>query len=336
MSAFKRRLLILGLAIALLLVAGTVGFTVIEGWPPFDSFYMAITTIATVGYREVHDLSHAGRIFNTALIVFGVTTLFFAINVMTQAAIELELGEVFGKRRTKRMIDKLEKHYIVCGYGRVGRNAADELVRAGATLVVVDRDPERVEQAARSGVLSMAGDATRDETLAELGVARASGLVAALATDADNLFLILSAKNLNPNLKVSARVAEEGAEQKLRRAGADTVYAPYRHAGQQLAAALVRPHVVQFLDVATQGVGPGIELEQVRVAVNCEIAGKSLRQLQVRSELGVIVLAIRKAAGEMMFNPPADATIEPGDFLVVMGEHGNLHKLETMLEGVDA
>jgi voltage-gated potassium channel len=335
MSAFTRRLLYLGLAIVLLLAIGTAGFTLIEGWPLFDSFYMTITTIATVGYREVHDLSRAGRIFNTAVIVFGVTTLFFAIGVMTQSAIELELGEVFGKRRTKRMIDKLEKHYIVCGYGRVGRSAADELSRAGAALVVVDRSPERVEQAARAGLLAMAGDATRDETLADLGVARASGLVAALATDADNLFLILSARSLNPNLKVSARVSEESAEQKLRRAGADTVYAPYRQAGQQLAAALVRPHVVQFLDVATQGVGPGIELEQVRVAPDCELAGKSLRQVQLRSELGVIVLAIRKAKGEMMFNPPADAALDPGDFLVVMGEHGNLHKLEALLEGAN-
>jgi len=333
MSAFKRRFLYLGLAIALLLGFGTAGFTLIEGWPPFDSFYMTLTTITTVGYGEMRDLSLAGRVFNCVLIVFGVTTLFFAIGVMTQSAIALELGELFGKRRTKRMIDKLQRHYIVCGYGRVGRSAASELSRAGAPLVVVDRDPERVEQATRAGILAALGDSTRDETLAELGVARAKGLVAALATDADNLFLILSAKSLNPNLKVAARVGEEGAVEKLRRAGADTVYAPYRHAGQRLAAALVRPHVVQFLDAASQGVGPDIELEQVRVSPECEFAGKSLRQVQLRSELGVIVLAIRKAAGEMTFNPPADATLEPGDFLVVMGEHGNLRQLEALLEG---
>jgi len=333
MSARNRRLFYLGLAVLLLLAIGTAGFTLIDGWPLFDSFYMTLTTIATVGYGEIHYLSRAGRIFNSFLIVFGVTTLFFAIGVMTQSVIELELGKFFGKRRSKRMIDKLEKHYIVCGLGRVGRSAAGELVSARVPLVVVDRSPEKIERAARAGMLAVQGDSTRDETLAEAGIARAAGLVAALGSDADNLFLILSARSLNPTLRVAARVAEEGAEQKLRRAGADTVFAPYYHAGRQLALSLVRPDVVQFLDTASQGVGPGIGLEQVPVAASCEFAGKSLQQVQLRRDLGVIVLAIRKTGGTMLFNPPANATLEPGDVLVVMGEHDNLRALEALLEG---
>lgn len=334
MDRLKRRLLLIVLAIAIALATGTVGFTVIEGYPPFDAFYMTLTTITTVGYREVHDLSTAGRVFNSFLIVFGVTTLFFAIGAMTQTVIEMELGEFFGKRRMKRMIDKLEKHYIVCGYGRVGRAAARELQQSGVPMVVVDRNPEKIERALGAGLLAVAGDSTRDQTLEDAGVRRAKGLVAALATDSDNLFLILSAKTLNPELVVAARVSEEDAEDKLRRAGADTIFAPYTNAGHQLALSLVRPHVVQFLDVATGNIGLDVNLEQVRVSERSELVSKSLKQIQVRRDLGVIVLAIRKARGEMIFNPPAEAVLDGGDYLVVMGEHENLRKLEAVLAGV--
>jgi voltage-gated potassium channel len=332
----KRRLLFLALLIAIVLGAGTLGFTFIAGYPPFDAFYMTLTTITTVGYREIHDLTRAGRIFNAFVIVFGVSTIFFAIGAMTQTVIELELGEFFGKRRMKRMIDKLEKHYIVCGYGRVGRAATHELQQAGVPIVVVDRNPDKVERAVREGLPELAADSTQDATLEQAGVRRAKGLIAALATDADNLFLILSAKTLNAALKVAARAAEEEAEEKLRRAGADTVFAPSTNAGHQLALSLVRPHVVQFLDVASRHVGLDVGLEQVRVAAGSELASKSLKQLQLRRDLGVIVLAIRKADGQMLFNPPAEAVLEGGDFLVVMGEHEQLRKLETLLAGAAA
>ena len=336
MDRLKRRLLWLGIAIAVVLATGTVGFTFIEGYPPFDAFYMTLTTITTVGYAEIRHLSRAGRVFNSFVIVFGVTTIFFAIGAMTQTVIEMELGEFFGKRRMKRMIDKLEKHYIVCGYGRVGRAAARELQQAGVPLVIVDRNPDKVERAAREGVPALVGDSTHDATLEELGVRRAKALIAALATDADNLFLILSAKTLNPSLRVAARVGEEEAEAKLRRAGADTVFAPYTNAGHQWALSLVRPHVVQFLDVATKTVGLDVCLEQMPVAATSELASKSLKQVQIRRDLGVIVLAIRRGDGEMVFNPPAEAVIEGGDFLIVMGEHESLRKLETLLAEVHA
>jgi voltage-gated potassium channel len=334
MEKLKRRLLYLAAAIALVLAMGTAGFILIAGYPPFDAFYMTLTTIATVGYREIHELNTAGRIFNSFVIIFGVSTMFFGIGLMTQTIVELEFSEFFGKRRTKRMIEKLEKHYIVCGYGRVGRSAAAELQRAGVPLVVVDRNPERVERAGRAGLLAVAADSTHDQTLVEVGVSRAAGLIAALATDADNLFLILSAKGLNPSLKVAARAGEEEAEQKLRRAGADTVFAPYTNAGQQLALALVRPHVVQFLGLATQSLGLDVGLEQLRVAEESEFANKSLRQVQLRRDLGIIVLAIRRAGGAMLFNPPADAVLGGGDYLVVMGERESLRKAETLLAGV--
>ncbi|HVX67273.1 MAG TPA: NAD-binding protein [Bryobacteraceae bacterium] len=336
MIRLKRRLAFLALLIAVVLAAGTLGFTFIAGYPPFDAFYMTLTTIATVGYREIHDLTTVGRIFNVFVIIVGVSTIFFAIGAMTQTVIELELGEFFGKRRMKRMIDKLEKHYIVCGYGRVGRAATRELQQAGVPIVVVDRNPEKVERATRAGLPALAADSTQDTTLEQAGVKRAKGLIAALATDADNLFLILSAKTLNPELKVAARVGEEEAEQKLRRAGADTVFAPYTNAGHHLALSLVSPHVVQFLDAATHDIGLNLCLEQMRVSAGSELASKSLKQLQLRRDLGVIVLAIRKAHGEMIFNPPAEAVLDAGDFVIAMGEHENVRKLEHMLAEVNA
>ncbi len=336
MRRYRRRFVPILIALAIAFAVGTAGFTLIEGWPLFDSFYMTLTTIATVGYREVHDLSTAGRVFNSFLIIYGVTTLFFGIGAMTQTAIEMGLGEYFDKRRVKRMIDKLDNHYIVCGFGRVGRAAARELKQDGVPVLVVDRNLEKVEKAIRSGYLAVAGDSTHDETLEGAGVRRAKGLVAALATDADNLFLILSAKTFNSDIKVAARVGEEDAEEKLRRAGADTVFAAYTHAGHQLALSLVRPHVVQFLDAATKSLGLDVGLEQVKVGPASELAGKSLKDMQLGRNLAVIVLAIRKGSGEMQFNPRAEAVVEAGDFLVVMCEHDNLRRLETMLAGVHA
>lgn len=333
MQNIRRRLALVAAAVLCLLAIGTAGFRLIEGWSLGDAFYMTLITVTTVGYREVHELSPAGRVFNSVLIVFGVSMLFFAIGVLTQSLIAVELGEILGRRRSKRMIEQLREHYIVCGFGRVGRAAAEELRRAGAPLVVVDRNPERVERAMRAGIPALNADSTRDETLREAGVERARGLIAALATDADNLFVILSAKTLNPMLNVAARVGEEEAEEKLRRAGADTVFAPYANAGHLLALSLLRPHVVRFLDVTTRNMGLEVGMEQVRVSEGSELASRSLKQVQVRRDLGVIVLAIRKASGQMVFNPPAEALIEAGDFLIVMGEHANLRRLEAMAAG---
>jgi voltage-gated potassium channel len=229
------------------------------------------------------------------------------------------------------MIDKLENHFIICGYGRVGRNAASELQRTGVPFVVVDVKPERVEKAMLAGMLAVAADATRDETLHTVGVSCARGLISALATDADNLFVILSAKNLNRQLYVATRAGEEEAEEKLRRAGANAVFAPYTTAGYRLAQAVLRPHVFQFFDVATKNMGLAVDIEQVRVPESSEFVSRSLAQTRLRSDLGVIVLAIRKSDGHMLFNPPAETVISGGDHLIVMGEPKNLRELENLM-----
>jgi voltage-gated potassium channel len=205
------------------------------------------------------------------------------------------------------------------------------LQHAGVPFVVVDSSEERVERAMLSGMLAVAADATRDETLHQVGIERARGLVAALATDADNLFVLLSAKGLNPRLFVAARAAEEGAEQKMRRAGADAVFAPYAITGHRLAQSLLRPHVVQFLDFTTKDIGEDIAIEQVRVLETSAMVSKTIGEMQLGRELGVIVMAVRRRDGQMVFNPSADTAVHGGDYLIVMGRQENLRTLENML-----
>ncbi len=330
MSRIAKRLLYILVAIGATLTIGTVGFSLIGRYSVFDAFYLTLTTMTTVGYGD--NFSHAGRVFNAFLIIVGVSTIFVAIGAMTQTIIEFELGDAINKRRNKRMIDKLKDHYIICGFGRVGRGAAAELQHAGAAFVVVDSEPDRVERAMLGGMLAVAADATRDDTLHQVGIERARGLVAALATDADNLFVLLSAKGLNPKLYVAARAAEEGAEDKMRRAGADAVFAPYSITGHRLAQSLLRPHVVQFLDFTTKDIAMDISIEQVRVSAGSEVAAKTIREMQLRRNMGVIVMAIRRHDGNMLFNPPADTTVEAGDYLIVMGKQDDLTALEGLAE----
>ena len=325
-----RRVVIVAGLLVFTLFVGTLGFHLIEGYTFFDSFYITLNTITTVG-NEQFRLSRAGRVFNAFLMLFGVAAVFFSVGALTQTIIDMELRDPLNSRRTKRMIDKLHNHFIVCGYGRVGRSAAFELQRARVPFLVIDRAEDRVERAIHSGMLAVLADSTRDESLREAGVARARGLIAALATDADNLFVILSAKNINPGLSVVTRAAEEDAEDKLRRAGADTVFAPYSIAGLRLAQALIRPHVARFLDFTTKHMGLDVAIEQVQVGLGSEFVGKTLREMQIRRDLGIIVLAIRQSSGQMVFNPPAETEITAGDFLIVMGEQPNLQNLEDRL-----
>ncbi len=328
-----RRIFLIGGVLCVTLVIGAIGFRVIEGYSWFDGFYMTLQTITTVGYEEVRPLSRAGRIFNSFLILFGVSAMFLALGAMTQSIIELELQDRYGKRRKKRMIEHLKDHFIVCGFGRVGRNASHEFQRAKVPFLVIDRNEQRVAKAENAGMLAAVADATQDDSLRAAGVLRAKGLIAALPSDAENLFIILSAKTLNPGLTIVTRASEEEAGEKLRRAGADTVLTPYTMAGRQLADALLRPHVVQFLDFARSDIGPKVTMEQVCVAPKEEFTKKPLAQLLGPRKAEVIVLAVRKREGEIIFNPAAEYEISAGDFLIVMGERPSLQKLEQILTG---
>lgn len=326
-----RRIIVIAGLLGFILIAGTAGFVLIEGYSWFDAFYMTLTTITTVGYQEIRSLSHAGRVFNSFLILFGVSAMFLAVGAMTQTIIELELQDQYGRRRTRRMISQLHDHFIVCGFGRVGRNASYEFQRAGVSFLVIDRSEQRVARAMESGMLAVVADATRDDSLREAGILRARGLIAALPSDAENLFIILSARTLNPRLTVVTRASEEEAEEKLRRAGADTVFTPYAMTGRQLADCLLRPHVVEFMDFARRNIGSSVTVEQVYVTAKGEFNKKTIGELMEQRRSGVIVLAIRKQGGETVFNPPPEFEIGAGDFLIVMGERGNLQRLEEIL-----
>jgi voltage-gated potassium channel len=330
-SRLLRRFIFIAGLLGFTLIVGTVGFRLIEGYSWFEAFYMTLTTITTVGYQEMRPLSHAGRVFNSFLILFGVTAMFLAVGAMTQTIIEIELQDRYGNRRKKRMIENLHDHFIVCGFGRVGRNACSEFQRAHAPFLVIDRNEQRVQKAAAAGMLAIVADATQDDSLRQAGVLRAGGLIAALPSDAENLFIILSAKTLNPTLTIVTRVSEEEAGEKLRRAGADTVLTPYTMAGRQLADALLRPHVVEFLDFTRSNIGSKITMEQVCVASKGAPTSQSLGMLSELRKSGVIVLAIRTKGGETIFNPPAEVEISAGDFLIVMGERSSLQKLEQIL-----
>ncbi len=314
---------------------GTVGFVTIEKYPWFDAFYMSVITITTVGYSEIRPLSMAGRIFNSFLLLFGVSIMFFAVGAITQSVIEIQFNDVFQKRRTRKMIDQLRDHYILCGFGRVGRGAAAELLRTAVPFIVVDNNADRVERAMRAGMLAVLADVSQDENLIDVGIRRARGLIAALPSDAENVFLILSAKSLNANLKIAARVAEEGSEAKMKHAGADAIFMPYSMTGYRLAQSILRPHVFEFLDITTttSSMGLNIGIEQVEVSAGSLQAGKSLNDLQLRRELGVIVLAIRRSNGEMMFNPPAASGLEGGDCLIVMGAPSDVQNLQELVNG---
>ncbi len=326
-----RRILLI-LALLMLTVAiGTAGFVIIEHYSWFDAFYLTLSTITTIGYPEPRPLGHGGQVFNAFLIIFGVSAVFVSVGAMTQAIIEFELQGRFGERRNKKMIQQLHDHFIVCGFGRVGRNASLEFQRTGAPFLVIDRNDQRVMKAMHAGMLAVVADATQDDSLREVGVLRAKGLIAALASDADNLFIILSAKALNPRLTVVTRASEEEAGEKLRRAGADTVLTPFSMAGRQLADLLLRPQVVEFMDFARSNIGTGVVVEQVRVAPGTEVTAKTFGELQELRRSGVIVLAIRKQGGETTFNPPAEFAISAGDVLIVMGERANLQRLEKIL-----
>ena len=332
-NSITRRAALVGGLLAFTIAFGTLGFMVVEGYSAFDAFYMTLITVTTVGYQEIHPLSHVGRIFNMFLIVFGVSVVFFGVGAVTQTIIELELRDTFGRRRRQRVIDGMKDHYIICGFGRVGRHAAMELLRTGVPFVVIDRSEARVEMARQAGMNVLLADSTRDESLRQAGIDRAKGLVSALATDADNVFVILSAKTINPKLTVVTRASEEEAEQKLRLAGADTVFAPFSMAGHRLAQALVRPHVSSFLDFTTTSMGLDVAIEQVSVVTGSSVVAKSLKELHLSRDYGVIVMAIRKAGGEMLFNPPAESTIAAGDYLIAMGAIENLQKLEKLVAG---
>lgn len=319
----------IGAAILMVALIGTAGFHYIEGWPWFDGLYMVVTTLTTIGYQEVHPLSHAGRLFNVGIIVAGVALVFLAIGALTQALLEFELQSFFGRRRMERDIGRLSGHYIICGAGRVGRSAARELARKPVPFVILEQNEVKLQRYAGENWLMHVGDATQEQTLRVVRIDQAQGLVAATTTDATNLYIVLTARSLNPRLKIIARASEEDAEKHLLTAGADSVVSPYSFAGQRIAQSFLRPHVVSFLDTATTHLGLDLEIGEIPVGVSSSFVGQTIEKSRIRQDRGVIVLAIKREKG-MRFNPSPEDLIQPGDFLIAMGEPAQLRQLEQM------
>lgn len=325
MRAF-RNLKRIAIALAVLTFVGMAGFHYIEGWTWFDGFYMVVTSFTTIGYQELHPLSHAGRVFNVVLILCGVSLVFLGIGSLTQALLEFSLRSFFGRRRMEREIDRLKDHYIICGAGRVGRSAARELARKPVPFVIVEANETKAAKFSNDWLM-LVGDATQEQTLRQVHIERARGLVAATTTDATNLYIILTARSLNPQLRIIARASEEDAEKHLLKAGADSVVSPYHFAGQRIAQSFLRPHVVSFLDTATTHLGMDLEIGEVPVGPTSEFAGKTVGSSRLRQERGVIILAIKRGQG-MRFNPSPEDVIESGDCLIAMGQPAQLRQLE--------
>jgi voltage-gated potassium channel len=317
-------------ALLLLTAAGTVGFHLIERWSWFDSFYMVVITLSTVGYQEIHPLSHGGRVFNIVLIIAGVSLVFCIIAALAQALLEFELFKVFGRRRMEREVANLRDHYIICGAGRVGASVARELARKPCPFVVVESDEKSVADL-DSKWLVQVGDAASEKTLREVGIEHARGLVAATTTDATNIYIVLTARSLNPGLKIIARASEERAEKHLKTAGADVVISPYAAAGHRIAQSFLRPNVLDFLDIATDRSGRlEMVIEEIRVGERSPLSQSTVGSSGIHHQFGIMILAIRRAEGETRFNPAAQDLIRRGDYLIAMGEPAQLAKLEEL------
>lgn len=328
-----------GLAIGLLIgvaVCGTLGFHYIEGWAWFDGFYMTLTTMATVGYGEIHPLSHAGRIFNSFLIVASVAGAGLTIATFSQALLEFEFGKMFGRRKMEREIAKLSNHYIICGAGRVGRTVVRELRARGENCVIIEKDPNRAHWAEDEKIPVIVGNASSEEILARAKIDRARGFVAAVSSDAENLYIILTARGFRSDLQIIARASEEEATSKLLRAGATQVISPYFFVGRRIAQLFLRPNVLDFIDTAFGTERLDIEIGEVRIPERSALAGRKLGDSMIRQQAGVIVLAVKNAEGKMAFNPAEDSIIRPGDCLIVIGGDDRLKKLEALASATSA
>ena len=317
----------LGVALfALVLLGGSLGYIAL-GFGVLDAAYQTVTTVTTVGFREVRPLNDAGKVFTMVLILGGVGTALYTFGVLVEALVEGHFSRLLGRRRMDRDIDRLRGHVIICGWGRVGRAIARYVTGAGQPVVVVDRDLERLDG---SGHRYVHGDATDDEVLARAGIAGASVLVAALNTDADNLYVTLSSRSVRPDLVIIARARTESSEPKLERAGANRVVNPQLLGGQRMAAFALQPHVAEFLDVVMHDGTLEFRLEEVAVASGSSLADRSLRDSHIRDRTGALVLALRDTAGGFTTNPPPETIIAPGQILIAIGTSEQLASLTTV------
>ena len=328
LKELRQKLLLALVLIALVISFGALGYMFIESWNLLDSLYMTIITLAGVGYKEVHDLTFYGKIFTIILIIGGVGTVAYVLTAGAKIILEGELQDVFGRRRLEKKIKELKDHYIICGYGRMGRIICRELKEKNQKFVVIEKKRDIISD--KDDTLIVQGDATRDEVLNEVRIENAKGLISVLPTDAENLFVVLSARGLNSHLLIVARAGEEGSEKKLLRAGADKVVSPYHIGGLRIAHTILKPAVVDFIEFATKSGNIDLQMEEINIQEASRLSGLTLDECGIGKELGTIIVAIKKADGDLKFNPTFRTAIHTGDTLIALGEISKLKILEDM------
>jgi voltage-gated potassium channel len=314
----------------MLIFSGALGYHLTEGWSAFDSLYMAVITLTTIGFSEVHPLSNAGRSFTMVLSLSGIFTIFFATSEILRSWASGELRALMGRQRFEKAMSKLRDHVIVCGYGRMGRLVCQELSRVEVPFIILDNSPERLADFALKGGVPLHVDATNDESLRRAGIDKARALVTVLPSDADNLFITMSARLLNEKLPIISRAEEEATASKLMRAGASRVVSPYVIGGARVAQAILQPAVLDFIDVATRSEHLELQLEEVVVAPTSQLAGRSIADTRIRTDLNVIIVALKSPGSRMSFNPKDDAVIQSGETLVMLGAREQLNRIERM------
>jgi voltage-gated potassium channel len=330
-----RHLLVSIVLVNCIILFGTVGYMLIEEWGWLDALYMTVITISTVGFREVNQVGGAGRLLTIFLIFSGVGFTMYVAAAVVQFMVEGRIRIILGRRRLDRKIDHLKNHYIVCGYGRIGRVLCRNLSRTPMEVVVIEKNPELIPVLDRDHMPYISGEATDEANLLKAGIKRARGLIAALATDTENVFLVLTARQLAPEIQITARASAKEAKSKLQAAGADSVESPYEMGAVSMAHRIIRPTVTSFLDLAFAHTRKDIQMEEIPVAESSELVNVMLKDSGIRQNYNLIIIAIKKSDGSMLFNPSFEAVIGAEDTVIAVGERDNLHKLEKILNPAD-
>jgi len=334
MRYFNRyRLLGAALLPPLLIAAGTIGYKCIEGWNTADSLYMTVITLTTVGFREVHVLSRAGENFTMLLALGGVFTLFYAATSVLRGVVHGEVLDFIGSRRMERKLAELKDHLIVCGYGRMGRLVCQQFSERGMDFVLIDQQADALEGFTLPGGIPLHGDAASDDVLRRAGIDRARAVISVVASDADNLYITMSARLMNDRIFIVARAEDERSEQKLLRGGASRVVSPYVIGGARVAQAVLRPNVVDFLELATRSEHLELNIEETQIAPSSPLTGATLQSSGIRQEYGLIIVAVKQADGSMIFNPPRDTIISAGDVLIMLGRRADLDRVAKLSGG---
>ncbi|SDP33000.1 potassium channel family protein [Desulforhopalus singaporensis] len=307
---------------------GTFGYVIFEDMPVFEAFYMTLITISTVGFSEIKPLTHVGRTITIVIIVLGISLLTYTLGQVARIFVEGELRKILGRRKLEKQIAGLKDHYIICGYGRIGSIIVKELRSAGIPLIVIEQHEEQIQMLEAENVLYLNRDATSDESLIEAGLPRAVGLVTAVSSDADNVYISLSAKQIRPDIFILARASDVKNETKLLRAGASRVVCPYQIGAQRMAEILHKPTVVDFLDHALVNKELDLHIEESLLTENSPIIGKSVMESQLRLKYGVMIIAIKRISGLMVFNPGPEVEFKAGDVIVVIGQNQKLQLMK--------